>query len=579
MAATQSTLKSAGALDPSFFGLGADSDYALKYREAKEAEKKLSALLEQRNEGRLSPSMLGLAGELLAPGQTGSFGEAIGRGAKAYAAAQPLEDKQLQDNALMQLQLKNMQLEGAQGQQFASMAKPFLQGMLGSGATATDAGAGAPLPALGGKAPQALSLSTPGATGAAPITQTAPTSGAKSSLEGPTIMIGGRPVNAQIIAGMKMISATKPMGDAMEFAYDKALKEREFRQNQFKVGVGYVLDTENLDEKGQPRVIPFTPPGEADVEIRFPELQGKIFMGSKQDLMEVRDARSKGDMQGVQKVINRLQYGAQGVKDNKPSATNATAGAPDVQTQKEASIRAEKVASGTAEAEVKDTAEMLKNETSNRESTFISARIMRNASQNSKMYGILKEKGLGPALTNFIKERGNSIDTASITKENLENFLRQNKADVTRYDLTKVAEMSSDLARLHFNFRKTLLQGQGQTSDREDAGVARIQGTPSDTPEFLIGMAQLVGRRAQFDVDVASQFRAYRRNKTRGKTLEDFKSDPDSSYKKTLTGYENWLTKTYNLPQGLTPETTPAQGAITIESIRAAKKAKQARGE
>ena len=576
--AAQSTLKSAGALDPSFFGLGADSDYALKYKEAKEAEKKLSALLEQRNEGRLSPSMLGLAGELLSGGQTGSFGEAIGRGVKAYAAAQPLEDKQLQDNALMQLQLKNMQLEGAQGQQFASMAKPFLQGMLGSGATATDAGAGAPPPSLGGKAPQALPLASPGATGAKPTTQTASTSANKQSLEGPTITIGGRPVNAQVIAGMKMIPATRAMGEAMEFAYNNALKEREFRQNQYKVGQGYVLDTGTIDEKGEPKVIPFTSPGEADVEIRFPEIGGRIFMGSKQDLMEVRDARSKNDMQGVQKVINRLQYGAQGVKDNKPLVTNATAGAPDVQTQKETSIRAEKIAAGTADAEVKDTAEMLKNETSNRESTFTAARIMRNASQNPKMYGILKEPGLGSALTNFIKERGNSVEMASITKENLENFLRQNKADVTRYDLTKVAEMASDLARLHFNFRKTLLQGQGQTSDREDAGVARIQGTPSDTPEFLIGMAQLVGRRAQFDVDVASQFRAYRRDSGRGKTLEDFKSDPNSTYKKILTGYENWLTKTYNLPQGLTPETTPAQGAITIESIRAAKKAKEARG-
>ena len=582
MAATQSTLKSAGALDPSFFGASDESDYALKYKEAKEAEKKLSDLLQQRNESRISPSMLALAGELLSPGQTGSFGEAIGRGAKAYGATQGLEDKQLQENALMQMQLKNMQLENAQGQQFANLAKPWISGMLPQ-PTATDAGAGAPTP-LQSNAPRPLPMATPGATGAPPTAAASGTSPqavprpAGASTEAPTININGKAINPTIIAGLKMLPATKAIGEAMEFAYDKAMKEREFQQSGYKVKPDYIVNTNTLDAEGKPQVIPIIKKGEADVEIRFPEIGGKVFMGSKEDLMEVREARSKGDMKGVQAVIDRLQFGAKRPATSLSSGKTPE-GALDVQAQKEAAIRAEKVASGTAENEVKDTAEMLKNESTNRESTFIAARIIRNASQNSKMYGILKEPGLGPALTNFIKERGNSVETANITKENLENFLRQNKADVTRFDLTKVAEMSSDLARLHFNYRKTLLQGQGQTSDREDAGVAKIQGTPSDTPEFLIGMAQLVGRRAQFDVDVADQFRRYRRDTSRGKTLEDFKSDPNSSYKKILTGYENWLTKTYNLPQGLTPETTPAQGAITIESIRAAKKAKQNRGE
>jgi hypothetical protein len=579
MAATQSTLKAAGALEPSFFGASDDSDYALKYKEAKEAEKKLSDLLQQRNESRVSPSMLALAGELLSPGQTGSFGEAIGRGAKAYGATQGLEDKQLQENAMMQMQLKNMQLENAQGQQFSNIAKPFIQDLLGTGS-----GAGAP-PRIQGAAPKPMPLATPGSTGA-PSTPAASGTSPQAvprpegaSTQSPTITINGRQVNPTIIAGLKMLPATKAIGEAFEFAYDKAMKEREFQQSGYKVQPDYIVNTNTLDAEGKPQVIPIIKKGEADVEIRFPEIGGKVFMGSKEDLMEVREARSKGDMKGVQTVIDRLQYGAKRPTTSLSSGKAPTDGTLDVQAQKEAAIRAEKVAAGTAENEVKDTAEMLKNESTNRESTFIAARIIKNASQNSKMYGILKEPGLGPALTNFIKERGNSIETANITKENLENFLRQNKADVTRFDLTKVAEMSSDLARLHFNYRKVLLQGQGQTSDREDAGVAKIQGTPSDTPEFLIGMAQLVGRRAQFDVDVADQFRKYRRIEGRGKTLEDFKSDPSSSYKKILTGYENWLTKTYNLPQGLTPETTPAQGAITIESIRAAKKAKQNRGE
>jgi hypothetical protein len=109
--------------------------------------------------------------------------------------------------------------------------------------------------------------------------------------------------------------------------------------------------------------------------------------------------------------------------------------------------------------------------------------------------------------------------------------------------------MTSDLARLHFGFRKTLLSGQGAVSNIEDYGVRQIQGTTSDPAMFLVQMAQITGRKAQFNSEVANKFQDYRRDKGRNKTIVDFK-DTDE-YKDLKGKYEGWLVKTYNLPKEL----------------------------
>jgi hypothetical protein len=581
--ASASPLKASGALEPEFFGAGEESDYAQKYRGAKEAEQKLMNLLEQRNQSRLSPSMLALAGELLDPGRTGSFGEALGRGAKAYAGMQGEEDRQRREGAMAELQLRNMQLENAQGQQFANMAKPFVQGMLGTGAGPTPAAPSA-LP------PQpSVAKAVPGVAGSAPTSVPTPELPASRTEPGqpPTIMIGGRPVNPQVIAAMKMIPSMKGIADSMEYAYEQALKERKFYQEGIKVQPDYIVDTNQLDEQGRPRVTPIVKAGEADVEIRFPELGGKKFWGSKEDLMEVRDARAKGDMSRIQTVINRLQYGAQGspAAAGKPPAGGAApaavaqGAAPDIQSEAAAKLREDKIATTQAENEVKATNDVMNNESSNRETVFTSSRIIKLASEKPQLFGLLKNPTIGGALSNFIKERAATGET-NITKEAVENFMRQSKFDTSKQDMADVARMSSDLAKLHFQYRRTLLQGQGQVSDREDAGITKIQGTTSDPAEFLIGMAQLVGRRSQFDVDVANGLRKYRNQFGRNKTLEDYKSDDKSTYGQLLRGYEGWLTKTYDLPPGLTPETKPAAQALTQSAIKAEiERRKQAKKE
>lgn len=510
-----SPLKAVGALEPSFFGLEPGSDYAERYKEAKDAEARLMEMLEQRNQQILSPSMLALAGELLDPGKTGSFGEALGRGAKSYAAMQGQEEKQLQENAMMRMQLANMRLENAGQAQMANMAKPLVQRLMG--------GQQQP-PAAGGAAP----------AGAAP-----------------TLNIGGYDVNPDTIAAMKMIPSMKNIADALEAQYKLKLEAVGSQP-------GFIFD------KLTGKVTPVTAPGGADVEIRFPEKEGKTLLGSPEDLIALREARNKGDIEGIDRIWNKLKYGALGApKPAEAPAAGGTAepaaptreGAPTVQEKRERDLRAEKVASVSAEAQAQETSKFLKDDSTNRESAFTAARILKNAQESPQMYGILKQPGVGTALASFIRDRGEA-GQFMITKEAVEDFLRKSNFDTTKEDMTQVAKMASDLARLHFNFRRTYFSGSGQgaVSDREDSGIAKIMGTPSDTPEFLMSMAQLTGRRAQFDVDVANGLRAYQKDKGLNKTLEDYRRDsPD--YKRLLTSYENWLTKTFDLPSGTTPET------------------------
>jgi hypothetical protein len=600
---TASPLKAASALPPDFFGAGDNSDYAEKYKNAQDAEQKLMAMLEKRNQTRMSPSMLALAGELLDPGRTGSFGEALGRGAKAYANMQGVEEKQLAENAMMESQLRNMQLERAQAGKMANMAAPFVQGLLGSQQPQADAAPPAqaeaaapelePLPegvmnarslaAAQGKQPMPaapMPMATPTVAGAPK-----PDEGLPSS-KSPTLMINNRPVNAQTIAGLKMVPATRSLAEGLEYAYnaklgdmDREYKERTFKldQDKFKLSQeqaardaiktqpDYYVD---VTDPRNPKTVPLVRPGEPDVEISFPEFGGKKMMGPKDDLVMLRAARNAKDAAKVKEIYDRLQFGVRETPVGAPT-TELPPPAKDVASSKAAEGKRESIAKTSGENQAKETQTFLANDSSNRDAVFTSARILKNAKDNPQLFGILKKPGLGTALASFIRDKGEAGDYA-ITKENLEDFLRKSNIKTTEKDLSKVAEMSSDLARLHFNFRKVLLQGQGTVSDREDASIAKVQGTISEPATFLINMAQLTGRKAQFDSDVAADLRKYRRaTNNPDATLEEFRSDPTSTYNKLLSGYENWLTRTYKLPGGLTSQTSTSMAPISSSSLDA----------
>jgi hypothetical protein len=492
--------------------LGSDPEYSAKLKSVKDAEGVLSEMLRKRTEEpNLSPSMLAAAGEFFDPGRTGSFGESLGRAAKGYSAAKQIEDKQASENAMMRYQMERMGLESAQ--------------------------TGAALKML----PQ--SGRTVGGTVAA---------GGEGG--GPTINIRGTPVNPEFIRNMMI--ANPKLGEALK---------AEYEMNIAAVGSqpGFLYD------KLSGKITPVTPPGGPDVEIRFPEKTTDkgtpVLLGSQEDLIALREARNKSDLPTIDKIFNKLRFGATGLPPAAAGAAGSAgaAPAPTVQQAKATESQTQAAATKTGESQASDTQKFLENESTSRESKFTALRIIKNANENAQMYGLLKKPGIGYALAAFAKEKGETAADSSkamFTKENIEDFLRKSDFDTKDVDMLAVSQMASDLARLHFNFRKTMLVGQGSVSDREDAGVAKVIGSTSDPAAQLIAMAQLTGRRNDFDLDVMKGLRAYRKAENNAaKTLEEFRSTPE--YDKLVNGYEGWLTKTFKLGEMPSSAPAPTSGA------------------
>lgn len=494
--------------------LGSDPEYAAKLRSVKDAEGVLADMLRKRTEEpNLSPSMLAAAGEFFDPGRTGSFGESLGRAVKGYSAAKQMEDKQAAENAMMRYQMERMGLESAQ--------------------------TGAALKML----PQS----------GAPVGGT----GAAGQGGAPTINIRGTPVNPEFIRNMMI--ANPKLGEALKSEYEMNLAA-------IKTQPGYYID---LNKPQGQQVVPVTAPGGPDVEIRFPEKTTDkgtpVLLGSQEDLIKLREARNNGDLPTIDRIFNKLQFGATGAP---AAAGTAPAGgatrppASTVQQSKATEAQTQAASTKTGESQAADTQKFLETEPTSRESKFTALRIIKNANENAQMYGLLKKPGIGYALASFAKEKGETAADASkamFTKENIEDFLRKADFDTKDVDMLAVSQMASDLARLHFNFRKTMLVGQGSVSNMEDAGVARVIGSTSDPAAQLISMAQLTGRRNDFDLDVMKGLRAYRKAEGNSKTLEDFKSTPQ--YDKLVNGYEGWLSKTFNLGETAPSAPAPTAGA------------------
>lgn len=496
--------------------LGSDPDYAAKLKSVKDAEGVLADMLRKRTEEpRLSPSMLAMAGEFFDPGRTGSFGESLGRATKSYSAAKQMEDKLAADNAMMRYQMERMGLESAQK---GAALKMLPQG-------------GAPVGGTGDT----------GATG---------TTGGDNQ----AVTIRGMQVTPEFIRNMMI--ANPELGQALKAEYEMTLAAIGSQP-------GYMYN------KLSGKITPVTPPGGPDVEIRFPEKTTDkgtpVLLGSQEDLIALREARNKSDLPTIDKIFNKLQFGATGA----PAAAGAApaGGAPrppasTVQQSKATEAQTQAASTKTGEGQAADTQKFLETEPTSRESKFTALRIIKNANENAQMYGLLKKPGIGYALASFAKEKGETAADASkamFTKENIEDFLRKSDFDTKAVDMLAVSQMASDLARLHFNFRKTMLVGQGSVSNMEDAGVARVIGSTSDPAAQLISMAQLTGRRNDFDLDVMKGLRAYRKAEGNSKTLEDFKSTPE--YDKLVNGYEGWLSKTFKLGETAPSAPAPASGA------------------
>lgn len=149
------------------YATGDDTEAEEANRRYQEAQRLLLESLDARKNRLFDPTLLAFSQAMLTPGQTGSFGEALGRAAGAVGAAEAQRIKEDRELAGMRLELAQQGLSLSQQRSRQKM----LQGMMGPAAPSPGAAPGAPGAAPGAPSgappsqPPALADKPPGMEG------------------------------------------------------------------------------------------------------------------------------------------------------------------------------------------------------------------------------------------------------------------------------------------------------------------------------------------------------------------------------------------------------------------------------
>lgn len=499
-----SALKSASMAPPPSM-IGADDSYSIQYEKAMEAEQRLADMLERKQSGGLSPSMLAFAGEMLDPGRTGSFGEALGRAAKGYAATQQVEQKRLLEDAAMRMQLEQMKLDRA----LRAQGLKTFQGLSTRGQ-----------PSPEGRIPEGAS--------------------------GPALKVQGMLVTPDDIA--QLMYTNPDLGKALETGY-------KLRLESIRTQPGWVFDASTGE---------FTPgPGQEPKAEPVPEINGTLLM-SPADADRLRKARAAGDAKTVYQIIDLYQKGV-GPRPTEKTVVEPKAEAEEPKVEvADMSIEGRQVRTAKDKATAEKYAGINAETTAKYLSQVDDQKLARAAaldnvnilSKNPKIVGYLNKPGVGNALWGFIQDtlrvRAGSNQTGmdiNVQGADLQTALMKVDPNLklTEQDLTDLSTLTSNLARLELGLRRTRAGlGEGSMSNLEGQPYKDIIGNRYDTPAALMKKMKLAARSFENDMEIAEGFRKFDESKGGNQTLEDFKRTKE--YKRINTDFESWLNKNLGIP-------------------------------
>ena len=485
---------------PMFSG---DTEYSSRLQSVKSAEDKLRELLKERTEQpRVSPSMLAMAGEFLDPGRTGSFGESLGRAAKAYAATRGAEDKEAQENAMMRLQLERMGLQSAQK---------------GAALRSLNQASGAPAP------------------GAAPAAGGAPQQGEMA------IPINGMNVTPTFIRNMMI--ADPDLGNALKAEYEMRLN-------------AITTQPSGAYNKLTGQFTPFA--GAAPISEPIPELGNRTLPMAPEDAAAIRAARSKGDAPGVYSIIDRYTKGV-GARPGATTPATTPAASPVAATVEARESQKAGETTRAQELAKVDVADITAMRARGSDATYAAQtaanRAASLAQSNPNAFGVLAKPGVGTALATLVSQ-GLQTPGGSLNMKGFEEAILKANPKTTPQDLAALSIVAGDLAQIELEYTRDFLQKQGQVTEGERAIVRRVGSSTSDKPEVIALKSQAVARRKQFDIDAASAFDDYmKRTDDRGNVREFKRSD---EYKRLKNDYENWIAKRFNISQNA-PTGAPVQ--------------------
>lgn len=536
--------------------VSAGNDAEQKYQEA------LSQLMERldsRKNRLFDPTMLAMAQGFLTPGQTGSFGEALGNAAKNVGVAQQQQEKEETDIAQMRLQVA----QGAREQASRLKGQQAFQGLLGG-----------PAPAAGAAG------STEGAAPSGGAAPAAPTQGRAIRMEDALAFAAAYPDQKDL---------ARMLADAAKFSSDR-----------YKIAMnGTVFDSVSGQYVAQ------IPPGQTASDYFVPEARGTVSMTPGQ-YSAYQDAKSKGQGKkwldkffeaepgkpGEYLTKERLTQQADERKQTpskflipeiggemsmtpgqyqqylearnkgtvkewldkfKSPAPEGVTGKPLTSASLEAEAAGQKVEEESvrkANAERYNNAISKGDDAGSRIALF--KRIVATAEQKDadKILGVFETGKFGDALLQYMESNNGALGVKNI-RDIWTNLGLDPKLIADKQVLLSL------IAQSQFDFR-ALAKGQGAISDMETKLFNSMGADISDRPEAVIRKMKMLERRAEFDREVS---RMARESRKKGISYDDMK-DTDG-YRRASELYMTDLMKYVtgagrNLPTQ-TPTQTPTQ--------------------
>jgi hypothetical protein len=492
----------------------ADVDY-------QKAMEEIKASLDRRS--GLDPSMLALAQGFFAPTKSGGFGESISNAVANYLPVQQAEDKRIQENAGLRLQLA----QAGREQEQSNAAMQYLQNRKG--------GAGG-APAAGG-------------------------AGA------PTVEYQGQTFTPEDISVIKI--GNPKLGKILE-------EELKIKLDMIATQPGGVVN------KLTGVYTPFG--GKAMVERNIHEV-GVVKM-PEQDAMELDVARRAGDAENYWKIVDRNTTAlgkpkppaAAPTAPGAPAAAAAPAGTRMTQAEIEAQAAAAKrAAEKTAESEVERTQTAI-NAAADADSRLNSATVVKslmNQEGMDQVVGVLEKPGLLPGLLKGAEEGVSAGRGFGLSLPQVRQIYTQNKISLPRQSgetnaqyrereeavISRLQQLSSEFAKITFGYR-SMAKGQGAISNLENNIFQSMGPTVQDSYQTIMAKTAHAAARAEADKKIANALT------DSNMSVDKFKKT--NEYKDIQRNYDNQLSKIYG---GVQVEGRPiigrtTTGPVTAESLR-----------
>lgn len=500
--------------------------------------------LDARKNRLFDPTLLAFAQAMLTPGQTGSFGEALGRAAGAVGTSEAQQAKEQQELAKMQLEVaqQGMQLERQKARE------RFLMGQIQPTAGAAPAGApaGAPeAPAGPGAAPGAAPPQARAAASQPPGTE---------GIQGEPFM----PPNPEIANKVSIVQAALRDPGKSVFDVVKEIQDLERRRTMSHPEGVVDLATGLLYRTKKPDITP------VNIQLRtIPGLEGQTLSVPMTRAREHDDALKRA-MSGDPGPLRALERSLTSTFAEQQPAEQGAVTSPvaprTVQTSEqlaESAAAQKELAQSRAKSAAEKETQAEQKASAARTMLFNANRVQQLVSQSPQAFGIFARPGFASAIGNLINE-GIRAGTTTVQLGGFENTVRQLMPNVSQKDLNNVTQAAGALAEIELAYTVLYMQKQGAITEGEREIVRRIGGNVSQSPGALMDKSKLIQLRSQHDINVNQAWRKFQDENPRA-NYNDF--ERSRQYREMLNEYDQTLSNAFKVAP-------PSQGPVRASDMK-----------